>query len=280
MVFGDSAMSELSEGRRFYVDVHRLAGRNRSGNIEKFHVYSADGIDFGKARRITEVPVRAGDELFVDVIPVELTDDFLELLRRGVKVFRLTRLDLLPQRREDDKTAVNDIQAMMKIEEIFYKVDSNILKLRKLMQLYRQTSKMLKFAKQAMADSGDHEHFRAIVNALRRHKNAFAKEIIKLAENSVPGYITAVDAPKLSKNSLCGKVALAEILTHVDFRRSLKAILAYIGLSAVRKSGNIRLLESAISLTASVKKTRGKVRAKDIRETIKTIRTVLAGGRA
>ncbi|MEM4303031.1 MAG: hypothetical protein QXQ70_03930, partial [Candidatus Caldarchaeum sp.] len=42
--------------------------------------------------KITDVPAGAGDELFVDTIPVELTDGFIELLRRGVRVFYVRRL--------------------------------------------------------------------------------------------------------------------------------------------------------------------------------------------
>ncbi|MEM4407173.1 MAG: hypothetical protein QXI19_00360 [Candidatus Caldarchaeum sp.] len=85
-------------GRRFYADIHRLANKNRGGKTEEnHHIYSVDGENFSKAAKITDVPAGAGDELFVDTIPVELTDGFIELLRRGVRVFYVRRLTLFKE---------------------------------------------------------------------------------------------------------------------------------------------------------------------------------------
>jgi hypothetical protein len=96
-----------------------LCGYQERGNKsdEVFHRYTADGVKFRKTTKISDIPVNAGDELYVDVIPVELTDGFLEVLRRGVKVFYLRRLALISIKREElglPKTSRNDLRALMK----------------------------------------------------------------------------------------------------------------------------------------------------------------------
>ncbi|MEM2238671.1 MAG: hypothetical protein QW351_09955 [Candidatus Caldarchaeum sp.] len=104
-------------GRRFYADVHRLANKNRKRkNDEQHHVYTNDGEGFYRVSRVSEIPAEQGDELYVDTIPVELTDEFIELFRRGVRVLYLRRATMLAKKREElalSKTARNDIRAMM-----------------------------------------------------------------------------------------------------------------------------------------------------------------------
>ncbi|GBC69091.1 hypothetical protein HRbin01_00783 [archaeon HR01] len=103
---------------RCYVDVYRLANKSRRNKAEEnYHTYTTDGVEFGKSKRIADIPTKDGDELYVDVIPLELTDEFIELLRRGVRVFYLRRLTMLKQMREKlqmkSTTSRNDLRALM-----------------------------------------------------------------------------------------------------------------------------------------------------------------------
>ncbi|MEM1943496.1 MAG: hypothetical protein QXO30_00820 [Candidatus Caldarchaeum sp.] len=39
-----------------------------------------------KVGKIIDIPAEEGDELHADTVPIELTDEFIELLRRGIGV--------------------------------------------------------------------------------------------------------------------------------------------------------------------------------------------------
>ncbi|GBC71583.1 hypothetical protein HRbin02_01368 [Candidatus Calditenuaceae archaeon HR02] len=110
---------------RFYCDVHRLANKRRRNKTEEsFHLYTVDGEVFGKAEKTTDMPARSGDELYVDVIPIELTDEFIEVLRRGVRVFYLRRARIVKEMRERlkvSKTSRNDLRALMSIEPKWFR---------------------------------------------------------------------------------------------------------------------------------------------------------------
>ncbi|MEM2237669.1 MAG: hypothetical protein QW351_04785 [Candidatus Caldarchaeum sp.] len=148
-------------GRRFYADVHRLANKNRKRkNDEQHHVYTNDGEGFYRVSRVSEIPAEQGDELYVDTIPVELTDEFIEVLRRGVKVLYLRRLNILAERCEElglSKTSRNDIRTMMAIEpKWFREVDENFLVMRQLVSDYRGLERRYKgFGEEDDYNGGD-----------------------------------------------------------------------------------------------------------------------------
>ncbi|MEM2652042.1 MAG: hypothetical protein QXU87_08200, partial [Candidatus Caldarchaeum sp.] len=82
------------EVRRFYVDVHASAN---GGRRARPHVVF-DGHRCVMTSRLVDVPAGEGDEVYLDVIPSTMYDEFSALLSRGVRVFRLT--DLLTAYRE------------------------------------------------------------------------------------------------------------------------------------------------------------------------------------
>ncbi|MEM2334476.1 MAG: hypothetical protein QXZ62_07930, partial [Candidatus Caldarchaeum sp.] len=77
----------------------------------------------------------------MDTIPVELTDEFIEVLRRGVKVLYLRRMSVMAEKREElgfSKTSRNDVRAMMHIEPIWFReVDEDYLVMRRLTTAFR-----------------------------------------------------------------------------------------------------------------------------------------------
>ncbi|MEM2484128.1 MAG: hypothetical protein QXR26_04310 [Candidatus Caldarchaeum sp.] len=137
----------LGRVRRFFADVHRLASKKRGRKTEEnYHAYSIDGENFSRVRRITDIPAEAGDELYVDTVPVELTDGFIEVLRRGVRVFYLRRLTLFNLMYErlgiKTKSAKNDVRVLMALEtKWFREVDEDYLVIRRLFSDYRSLLK-------------------------------------------------------------------------------------------------------------------------------------------
>ncbi|MEM2334506.1 MAG: hypothetical protein QXZ62_08080, partial [Candidatus Caldarchaeum sp.] len=115
---------------------------------------------FYRVSRVSEIPAEQGDELYVDTIPVELTDEFIEVLRRGVKVLYLRRLNILAERCEElglSKTSRNDIRTMMAIEpKWFREVDENFLVMRQLVSDYRGLERRYKgFGEEDDYNGGD-----------------------------------------------------------------------------------------------------------------------------
>ncbi|MEM4305995.1 MAG: hypothetical protein QXD61_08480, partial [Candidatus Caldarchaeum sp.] len=152
------------QGKRWFADIHRLANKRRSKTEENYHVYT-DGVEFGTAERLVDIPMKAGDSLYVDTIPVEITDEFIELLRRGVRVFYLRRLTLLKKMYEKlqmkSKTARNDLRAMMAVESRWFReVSEDFLTMREMISAFRclertkqRFENQLKAASEATKDS-------------------------------------------------------------------------------------------------------------------------------
>ncbi|MEM2582330.1 MAG: hypothetical protein QXD09_05965, partial [Candidatus Caldarchaeum sp.] len=132
---------------RFFADIHRLANKKRGRKTEEnFHTYSTDGENFSRVRRITDIPAEADDELYVDTVPVELTDEFIDLLQRGVRVFYLRRLTLFKEMYEKlgikTKSAKNDVGVLMALERKWFReVDEGFLIMRRLFSDYRSLLK-------------------------------------------------------------------------------------------------------------------------------------------
>ncbi|GBC69461.1 hypothetical protein HRbin01_01159 [archaeon HR01] len=271
---------------RFYCDVHRLANKSRKKTEENYHVYTTDGVEFGKAERIADIPAKSGDELYVDVIPVELTDEFIELLRRGVRVYRLRRLDQIPNYRNGVKSARNDVLAMMSMDTTMFKeVSADFLEMSRLASEYREVSLSLKQAKQRRTNSGKQKlkDYTKDINRLKSQKNKLARKIINLArqKHGYFNYLTKVLGIN-TRDSLYGKAALGILLNYVDFSRGLRKILVYVGNYYPHHGKYNKIVkEAAESLAMSVFKKRHEPTGKEIRQVLKTIRRALmAGGQA
>ncbi|MEM4411118.1 MAG: hypothetical protein QXT61_05380 [Candidatus Caldarchaeum sp.] len=223
-----------------------MANKKRSGkNDENYHIYSVDGENFHKACKITDIPVEHGDELYVDTVPVELTDEFIEVLRRGVKVLHLRRLNILAKKREElglSKTSRNDIRTMMAIEpKWFREVDENFLVMRRLTTAFRSLQRVhgsiLNRAK-ALQDV-EKMILMESVKAVEESMMEMASSIVSEAEKRYPYFKKVVDELGITgENHLLAREALAEIMAYVVRTKSFKRLKKFFGLFEGRKGVN------------------------------------------
>jgi hypothetical protein len=278
--------SPRKEVRRFYVDVHRLASKSRKTKTdENYHLYTVDGEVFGKARTIAEIPTEEGDELYVDTIPIELTDEFIDVLRRGSRVFYLRRITMLARKRNElrlSKTGRNDIKTMMRIEpKWFIEVNEDFLVIRRLAATYRSLLRtytgLLNRAK-ALQDA-ERRVLMGLIKATEDAMNDMARLIVAEAEKRMSAYNKVVEFLGISgDNHLFAKEALVEVLLYVNRSKSYKQLRKFFGLFPGRKGFDKfynKLARSALSrLTAAALKNTYH-RAKDEERLLRRIWTVV-----
>ncbi|MEM1953402.1 MAG: hypothetical protein QW299_08765, partial [Candidatus Caldarchaeum sp.] len=214
-------------------------------NEESLHTYSVDGEEFYRVSRVSEIPAEAGDELYVDVIPVELTDEFIEVLRRGVRVFYLRRLMLMARKREElglSKTSRNDVRTMMALETRWFReVTEDYLVMRRLTTAYRSLLRI-------------HASILNRAKALQDVEKMILMESAKAAEGSMRELASLIVAeaarryPLFNKvaeelgitgdNHLFAREALAEIISYVERSTSYRRLREFFGLFQGRKGVN------------------------------------------
>jgi hypothetical protein len=224
--------------RRFYIDIHRLANKNRKNKTEEsYHIYTIDGEMFGKARTLMDITAKEGDELYVDTIPIELTDEFIEMLRRGVRVFYLRRPTLIARKRKElglSKTSRNDLRAMMTLEpKWFIEVGEDFLVIRRLAATFRSLLKThVSLLNRAKAlQEAERKILIDSVKSLEKSMSDMAMLIVAEAEKRMPAYRKVVEALGISgDNYLFAKEALAEIMPYIDRSTSCRRIMKLLGL--------------------------------------------------
>ncbi|MEM2652178.1 MAG: hypothetical protein QXU87_08900, partial [Candidatus Caldarchaeum sp.] len=232
---------------------------------ENFHTYSTDGENFSRVRRITDIPAEHADELYVDVIPVELTDGFVELLRRGVRVFYLRRMTVMAEKREElglSKTSRNDVRAMMHIEPIWFReVDEDYLVMRRLTTAFRSLQRTyLSYLNRAKAlPDDDRRLFMEVVHAVEKSMMETASSIVSEAEKRYPCFNKVVEELGITgEKHLIAKEALAEIIPYVERTKSFKRLKKFFGLYEGKKGVNKIYSKPArhalVRLTAAVLK--------------------------
>ncbi|MEM0482496.1 MAG: hypothetical protein QXM16_06400 [Nitrososphaerota archaeon] len=228
----------MTEKRRFFADIHRMANKNRKRKSdENHHVYTNDGENFSKAVKITDIPVKAGDELYVDTIPVELTDEFVEVLRRGVKVLYLRRVTMLAKKREElglSKNSRNDVRVMMALDPKWYReVDENFLVMRRLITAFRNSQRIHIIIVNRARAMGDAER-RILMKPIKTVEEAMmelASRIVDEAGRRIPAYNKVVETLGITgENHLLAREALAELMITIDFRKGVRSIKNYLGL--------------------------------------------------
>jgi len=230
-------------GGRFFADIHRLANKKRGRKTEEnFHTYSIDGENFSRVRRITDIPAEADDELYVDTVPVELTDEFIELLKRGVRVLYLRRATVLAKKREElgfSKTARNDVRAMMQIEpRWFFEADESYLVIRRLAARFRSLQRTyLSYLNRAKAlPDDDRRLFMEVVHAVEKSMMETASSIVSEAEKRYPCFKKVVEELGITgENHLLAREALAEIMAYVIRTKSFKRLKKFFGLYEGKK---------------------------------------------
>jgi len=246
---------------RFYVDVHRLANKNRKNKTEEqYHVFTVDGVEFTKAKRMADIPAGCGDELFVDVIPIELTDEFIEMLRRGVKVYYLRRLSMIRVKREElglkTKNSKNDLKAMMSIESKWFReVDEDFLVMRRKISAYRGLLKDRQSKLKRMKNLSDDEKevYGETLVGEDMAIEKMAQLVVDEARKRIPYFGKIAEVLGINgDNHLKALEALAELMTYIDFSKGFNRVCRYVGLFKGKKKiydGRLRKALQRLTIT-------------------------------
>jgi len=267
---------------RFYVDVHRLADKERRNKTEEqYHVFTVDGVEFTKTSRIADIPAGFGDELFVDVIPIELTDEFIELMRRGVEVHYLRRLSMIKGKREElglPKSSKGDLKVLMSIESKWFReVDEDFLVLRRKISAYRGLLKDRESTIQRMRSLSNDEKwvYQEAVDDLDRQIEQMAQLVIDEARKRITYFDMVAEALGINgDNHVKALEALAELLTYIDFSKGINKICRYVGLFKAEKGKKKiydRKLRKALERLTMAIKGRNKTKAKEQKTVLRKI---------
>ncbi len=199
----------------YFCDVHRKA---RDG--EGFRItYTTDGVTFRHIDDFTDIPVNAGDKLFVDVLPLHHTDGVIELLRCGVEVYYLRRLTLIKKKREElklSKSTRGDIKVLMSIEERWFRrVSEDFLTLRRMISAYRSLFKTHQqlLNKQKALSEAEKNTLEPAIKSLEVQMDEMAKKIAEEAGRRYPAYNRLIEALGIAGNTTAME-ALAEVLIY------------------------------------------------------------------
>jgi len=270
----DKANAPVGEGvNRFFCDVHR-----RARNGEGYRItFTTDGVTFRRADSFAEIPVKAGDKVFVDVIPLNHTDDAIGLLRRGVELYSLRRLTLVEKKRGElklSKTTRGDIKTLMSLEERWFrKLSEDFLIMRRMISVYRGMlrthQRLLNIGK--ATETG----FKHTIKSLEEEMDGIASKIAEEAGRRCPAYNKVVEVLGIH-GSPSALAALAEVLTYPEWR-SWRRTRNYFGLwhrdrkTRYHRSKTAR--QALERLTIAVKGYR--VKGRDLEEVLKTIWTII-----
>ena len=229
----DKAQAPMEKGvNRFFCDVHR-----RARNGEGYRItFTTDGVTFRHADSFAEIPVKGGDKVFVDVIPLNHTDDAIGLLRRGVELYCLRRLTLVEKKRGElklPKTTRGDIKTLMNLEERWFrKLSEDFLIMRRLVSAYRsllKTHQQLENKRKAVSED-ERNILKPAIKALEEQMDVMAKKIAEEASRRYPAYNSLVEELGIS-GKVSAMEALAELMTYIDFAKSpLRGLKKLLGL--------------------------------------------------
>jgi hypothetical protein len=271
----DKANAPVGEGvNRFFCDVHR-----RARNGEGYRItFTTDGVTFRHVESFAEIPVKAGDKVFVDVLPLQHTDDAIGLLRRGVELYCLRRLTLIEKKREElklPKTTRGDIKTLISLEERWFrKLSEDFLTMRRMISAYRslqRTHQQLENKCKSLSEAEKHT-LKPAIKALENQMNEMAKQIAEEAGRRYQAYNKLVEEFGID-GSLQAMEALAELMTYIDLTYSWTKIRNYLGLwhkdrkTRYHKSKTAR--QALERLTIAVKGY--GIKGRDLEEVLKTI---------
>jgi hypothetical protein len=269
----DKAQALEGKGVKCFCDIHRKAKNGEGYRI----TFTTDGVTFNHVESFAEIPVKAGDKVFVDVLPLQHTDGAVELLRRGVELYCLRRLTLIEKKREElklPKTTRGDIKALMSIEEQWFrKLSEDFLIMRRMISAHRslqRTRQQLENKCKALSEAEKYA-LKPAIKALENQMNEMAKKIAEEAVRRYPAYNKPVKELGIDDN-LQAMEALAEVLVYPEWR-SWRRTRNYFGLfprdrkNRYHKSKTAR--QALERLTLAV---RGYgVKGRDFDEVLKTI---------
>jgi hypothetical protein len=274
----DKAQASVEEGVRYFCDVHRKAKNGEGYRI----TFTTNGVTFKHVDGFAEIPVKAGDKVFADVVPLQHTDGAVELLRRGVELYCLRRLTLIKERREElklPKTTRGDIRTLMSIDERWFrKLSEDFLIMRRMISAYRsllRSRQQLENKCKALSEAEKYA-LKPAIKALENQMNEMAKQISEEACRRYPAYNNLVEVLGID-GSLQAMEALAELMTYIDTNHSWTKIRNYLGLwkrdrkNRYHRSKTARQALERLTITIKAHRMKGR----DLEEVLKTIWTTL-----
>jgi hypothetical protein len=270
----DKAHAPMGKGiRRFFCDVHR-----RAKNGEGYRItFTTDGVTFKHVDGFAKIPVKAGDKVFADVIPLQHTDGAVELLRRGVEIYCIRRPTLIKEKREKlklPKTVKGDIKALMSVDERWFrKLSEDFLIMRRMISAYRslqRTHQQLENKCKALSEAEKYV-LKPVIQALEDQMNEMAKKIAEEAGRRYPAHNKLVEELGIDGN-LQAMEALAEVLVYPEWR-SWRRTRNYFGLwprdrkNRYHKSKTARQALERLTIAAKGYGVKGR----DLEEILKTI---------
>jgi len=228
----DKAQAPVGKGvNRFFCDVHR-----RARNGEGYRItFTTDGVTFKHVDGFAKIPVKAGDKVFADVIPLQHTDGAVELLRCGVELYYLRRLTLIKKRREElklPKTTRGDIKALMSIEERWFrKLSEDFLIMRRMISAYRsllRSRQQLENKCKALSEAEKHT-LKPVIKALENQMDEMAKQIADEAGRRYPAYNKLVKELGIAGN-ITAMEALAELIPYLEYPLGFVKLCNLLGL--------------------------------------------------
>ncbi|MEM3921637.1 MAG: hypothetical protein QXG25_01980 [Nitrososphaerota archaeon] len=214
---------------RVYVDTADSSGKKS----RKKHVcYDPQARMFFKLNRLTEL--HCYDEVYVDSLFQRLHEEVLELLRRGVKVFRLKEVRLIKRLRESngiEKSDESDAYILSLIPDEFYReLSAEELQLKRLVSEYLAVDRLIVKLKSC----GDRLKLdlRESIKALEMRKEEIAERICDAVEGN-EFYRRVLEYLGYRRSPL-----IAMLLAMIDFSRGTHKILDYLGLHAKAEEHN------------------------------------------
>ena len=160
---------------------------------------------------------KAGDSVFVDILPLHHTDGVIELLKHGVEVYHLRRTTLIAKKREElklSKSTKKDVKVLMSIgDKWFRRVSEDFLIMRRMITAYRS---LLKSRHQLLNKSkalSEHERsmLKPAIIVIEEQMKQMAEKIAEEAGKRCPVYNQLIDELGIAGNPPAVE-ALAEIL--------------------------------------------------------------------
>jgi hypothetical protein len=273
----DKAQAPVGKGVRYFCDVHRKAKNGEGYRI----TFTTDGVTFKHVDSFAEIPATSGDKVFVDTLPLQHTDDAIELLRHGVEIYCLRRLTLIKARREKlklPKTTRGDIKTLMGLEErLFRKLSEDFLIMRRLIAVYRsllKTHQQLENKRKAVSKD-ERNILKPAIKALEMQMDVLAKKIAEEVGKRHPAYNKLVEVLGMDGN-LQAMEALAEVLVYPEWR-SWRKTRNYFGLwkrnrkTRYHRSKTVRQALERLTLAAKGYGVKGR----ELEEVLKTIWTII-----
>ena len=252
----------LKMAKAVYVDTSRTASRTATDGKRKKRKphYVFDGERIFEVYKLTKL--KDVDEVFIDTLFPEISEEVLELLKRGVKVYLLKDLRLLKKLRMENnlrKSDAIDAELLSRISIDGFRLLTvqemeKRVKLWPLINEYELLSKRIKTLKTWINRDGYDYELKDSVRLMEKDKKDVARKIIEILSND------AVYREVCKLLGIKNSVELAILTIELPLHLSLNTLKAVVGLTPNRNKGRFNhslhdhLSRLAINIYVNVKR--------------------------